>query len=130
MKFPSGSKIVIVCGEEEYMVSHLTSFQYIEVDGEVHETPFQAFEAVQMIKTPHFEGNRHVISMSSMKDAKTVVENGHPEGWGRVLDLSVKFDKLGISFSHSQQDVAPEAPQAPKVLTPVKFTSAGFINND
>lgn len=29
MKFPSGSKIVTVCGDEEYMVSHLTSFWYI-----------------------------------------------------------------------------------------------------
>lgn len=46
MKFPSGSKIVTVCGEEEYMVSHVTSFRYVEVEGEVHETLFQAFEAV------------------------------------------------------------------------------------
>lgn len=40
MKFPSGGKIVIVCGKEEYMVSHLTSFRYVEVEAEVHETPF------------------------------------------------------------------------------------------
>lgn len=130
MKFPIGSKIVTVCGEEEYMVSHLTSFLYIEVEREVHETPFQVFEVVQMIKTPHFEGRKPAVSMSSVKDARVVVENGHPEGWGRVLDLPLKFDKLGLSFSHSRQGLALEAPKAPGVLTPVKFTSARFISND
>lgn len=80
MKFPSDGRIVTVCGEEEYMVSHLTSFRYVEVEGEVHETPFQAFEIIQMIKTPLFEDKRHVASMSSLKDARAVVESGHPKG--------------------------------------------------
>ncbi|XP_050875925.1 uncharacterized protein LOC127079584 [Lathyrus oleraceus] len=99
MKFPSGGKIVIVCGEEEYM----------------------------MIKTPRFEDKRHVVSISSLKDARAVVESGHPEGWGRVLDLPLKSDKLGPRFSISQQGIAP---QAPKILTSMRFTSVGFINND
>ena len=102
MKFPSGGKIVTVCGKEEYMVSHLTSFRYVKVEGEVQETLFQAFEIVQMIKTPRFEDKRHVVSMSSLKDTRAVVESGHPEGWGRVLDLPLKFDKLGLDFSISQ----------------------------
>lgn len=102
MKFSSGSKIVTMCGEEEYMVSHLTSYQYIEVEGEVHETQFQAFEAVQMIKTSRSKDKRLAVSMSSFKDAIAVVENAHPEGWGHVLDLPFKYDKLGIGFSNSQ----------------------------
>lgn len=130
MKFPSGSKIVTVCGEEEYLVTHLTSFRYVEVEGEVHETPLHAFEAVQMIQTSRSKDKRPAVSMSSLKDARAVVENGHPKGWGRVLDLPLKFIKLGLGFSKSQQDVAPEAHKAPKVLTPVRFTGAGFINND
>lgn len=129
MKFPISSKIVTVYGEEEYMVSHLTSFKYIDLDGEVHETPFQAFEEVKMIKTPRSEDKKPAISMSSVKDARVVVENGHPEGWGRVLDIPPKFDKLGLSFSHSMQGLAPEAPKVPSVLTPIKFTSVGFISN-
>ena len=52
MKFPVQGKVVTVCGEEEFMVSHLTSFRYVEVEGEIHETPFQAFETVQVIKAP------------------------------------------------------------------------------
>ncbi|XP_050877813.1 uncharacterized protein LOC127081614 [Lathyrus oleraceus] len=68
MKYPIDGKIAIVCGEEEYIVSHLSSFRYVEVEGEIHETPFQAFEA------------------------------GHTEGWRRVLDLPPKFDKFSLGF--------------------------------
>lgn len=37
MKFLVGGKVIMVCGEEEYMVSHLASFLYVEVEGEFHE---------------------------------------------------------------------------------------------
>ena len=39
-------EIFTVQGEEEYMVSHLNSFLYVEMDGEFIETPFQHFEEV------------------------------------------------------------------------------------
>lgn len=62
-------------------MSHLSSFCYVEVEGEIHETPFQAFEVVQVIKAPQSEENKLVVQMSSLKDAKAVVDVGHPEGW-------------------------------------------------
>lgn len=40
LKFMIGSKLVVVEGEEDIMVSHLESFRYVEVGGEIHETPF------------------------------------------------------------------------------------------
>ena len=40
LKYPTKGKIIIVHGEEEYMVSHLNSFRYVEMDGEFIETPF------------------------------------------------------------------------------------------
>ena len=46
MKYPVKGRIVIVHGEEEYMVSHLNSFRYVEMDGEFIETPCQNFEEV------------------------------------------------------------------------------------
>ena len=46
LKYPTKGKIIIVHGEEEYMVSHLNSFRYVELDGEFIETPFQHFEEV------------------------------------------------------------------------------------
>lgn len=80
-----------------------------------------------MIKTLCSKDKRHVVSMSSLKDIRALVESGHPEGWGRVLDLPLKLNKLGLKFNISQQGIAP---QAPKILTPMRFTSVGFINND
>ena len=46
LKYPVKGKIVTVRGEEEYMVSYLNSFRYVEMDGEFIETPFQNFEEV------------------------------------------------------------------------------------
>ena len=47
-----------------------------------------------MIKTPRSEEKKFAVPMSSLKDARVVVESGHPEGWGRVLDLPPKFTSL------------------------------------
>lgn len=40
LKFMIGSKLVVVEGEDDIMVSHLEPFRYVEVGGEIHETPF------------------------------------------------------------------------------------------
>ena len=45
-EIPNQGKIIIFHGEEEYMVSHLNSFRYVELDGEFIETLFQHFEEV------------------------------------------------------------------------------------
>ena len=46
LKYTVKGRIVTVCGEEEFMVSHLNSFKYVEMDGEFIETSCQAFEVV------------------------------------------------------------------------------------
>lgn len=43
-----GNEQVMVEGEEDIVVSHLAQFSYVEVRGEIHENPFQAFEVVNM----------------------------------------------------------------------------------
>ena len=66
-KYPAEGKVITVCGEEEYIVSHLTSFRYVEVEGEIHETPFQAFETVHAVNFPPPEQKRKPeIVMSSL----------------------------------------------------------------
>lgn len=81
-------------GEEDIMVSHLESFRYVEVRGEIDETPFQAFEVVNMVMTPPMkESKKGELPMASWKNVKTVIETGHPEGWGRVLELPVIKDR-------------------------------------
>ena len=39
LKYPLQGEIVTVRGEEEYMLSHLNSFRYVEMDGEFIKTP-------------------------------------------------------------------------------------------
>ena len=109
------------------MVSHLNSFRYVEVEGEYHETPFQAFEAVHMIKAPQVENQRKSeSSIFSYKDAQAVVEAGDPEGWGHVLEVKPKFDKHCLGFRPSQPGMAPKAAN---LHTPIKFASGGIIHD-
>ena len=81
MKFFVRDKVVTVCGEEDYAVSNLSTFQYIEIEGEVHETPFQALETIQVVKTPCQEVYKAKVSMTSYKQDQATMESGHPEDW-------------------------------------------------
>ncbi|XP_058756794.1 uncharacterized protein LOC131630013 [Vicia villosa] len=128
LKFATQGKIVTICGEEEHVVSHLASFKYIDVEGEVHETPCQAFEAVQTIKIPYIEKKKLEAPMSSLKEAKAVVESGHPEGWGRVLDLPIKQDKCGIGYQVGQSS-SDGSFKKPGTFVPIKFSSAGIVKD-
>lgn len=68
------------------MVRHLGSFCNIEVGGEMHETPFQSFEVVNVeMVAPARELKNANFLMVSWKHARTDIEDGFPEGWGRVL---------------------------------------------
>lgn len=44
LKFMVGDKIIVIEGENDMLVRHLTSFRYIEAVGETLETPFQALD--------------------------------------------------------------------------------------
>ena len=64
------------------MISHLNSFCYVELDGEFVDTPFQHLEEVSdeieatkaVSSTPVI--TKHVPRMSSLKDARAVMEEG------------------------------------------------------
>ncbi|XP_058752438.1 uncharacterized protein LOC131625608 [Vicia villosa] len=56
-----------------------------KIEGEIHETPFQAFEAVNAVRTPPYEITKPETIMSSLKDAQVVAETGRVEGWGQIL---------------------------------------------
>ena len=61
--------------------------------------------------------------MVSFKEAKAIVESGHPAGWGRVLDLPAKFDKMGLGYNPSQ-----DQNRASSSKSFISFTSGGVIN--
>ncbi|XP_058729317.1 uncharacterized protein LOC131601500 isoform X2 [Vicia villosa] len=125
LKYPVDGKVVTVCGEEDYIVSHLSSFQYVEIEGEIHETPFQAFEAVNAVKTPLCELKKPETIMSSLKDAQVVVETGKSEGWGQMIDVRPKFNKNGLGFNPGRQSFTSPTSS----FTPVRFVRGGVIQD-
>lgn len=104
LKFIINGKMIMIDGEEDVLVSQLSSFRYIEVGGEIHETPFQAFEIATVLMAPlHDKGSKKSeLSMSSLKDTKAMIEAGHPEGWGRVLEMPINIDKSGLGYQPRQ----------------------------
>ena len=80
LKYPVNEKVVTICDEEEYTVSHLNSFWYVEMDGEFILTPCQTFEVIPPASTEDVSSIPKVTRvpprMASLKDAKVVVEEG------------------------------------------------------
>ncbi|KAI5406627.1 hypothetical protein KIW84_053098 [Lathyrus oleraceus] len=89
LKFVKNDKLVVVGGEKVLLVSHLSSFSYVEVEEEVG-TPFQALPIAQVKKTG--------APMSSLKDAQKAIENGSTNKWGRMVEIveNKNRDKLGF----------------------------------
>ncbi|KAI5433971.1 hypothetical protein KIW84_020996 [Lathyrus oleraceus] len=122
LKYVWNGQIVTVCGEEDILVSHLSSFKYVEVDGEIHETLCQAFETVALERVAFADQRKPGASIASYKQAKEVVDSGKAEGWGKMVDLPVKEDKFGIGYQPLQAEQGGQA-------GPSTFTSAGLMNH-
>ncbi|XP_058783353.1 uncharacterized protein LOC131658035 [Vicia villosa] len=109
LKYLANGKIVTVHGEEEYVVSHVNEYKYIEVNGEFIETPCQTFELVPQVvssakHTPTVpKVTRIPPTMASLKDAKAVVEEGGCTVWGQLIDVPYKSDKLGLGCTAGTQ---------------------------
>ena len=93
----------------------MNSFWYVELDGEFIETPFQHFEEVsQEIAATKAVSSTHVITkpvprMSSLKDARAVVEEGGCTIWGQLPDIPYKSDKFGLGFTSTSQKAVHHA---------------------
>ncbi|XP_058774425.1 uncharacterized protein LOC131648709 [Vicia villosa] len=109
LKYPANGKIVTVHGEEEYVVSYVNEYKYVEVNSEFIETPCQTFELVpQVVSTAKHtptvpKVTRIPPTMASLKDAKAVVEEGGCTVWGQLIDVPYKFDKLGLGCTTGTQ---------------------------
>ncbi|XP_050919836.1 uncharacterized protein LOC127137415 [Lathyrus oleraceus] len=94
-------KLVIVEGEEDIVVSHLMSFRYVEGEWEMREVTFQSFEVINVeIVCPAKDESKNVESpMASLKDTLTIIKDGHPQGWGRLLELPANKDHTGLGYN-------------------------------
>ncbi|KAI5431301.1 hypothetical protein KIW84_035467 [Lathyrus oleraceus] len=78
-------------GEKALLVSHLSSFSYIDAEDEVG-TPFQALSIAEPIekKSPSF---------ASYRDAKLAIECGAVAGLGKMIELEDNKSRVGIGYS-------------------------------
>ncbi|XP_058764021.1 uncharacterized protein LOC131637455 [Vicia villosa] len=100
---PQFEGIVVITGEEDLVINNLTTYRYVEVEGEVQETPFQALEIVSVDRLPVVENKRGPgAPLSSLNDAKAFLEAGVPHGpWGKLIDVYEKRDKYGLGYQPS-----------------------------
>ncbi|KAI5421371.1 hypothetical protein KIW84_044984 [Lathyrus oleraceus] len=91
LKFVKNKKMVVVGGEKALLVSHLSSFSYIDVEDEAG-TPFQALSIVEPIE-------KRTPSFASYKDAKLAIERGATAGLGKMIELEDNKSRAGIGYS-------------------------------
>ncbi|KAI5414903.1 hypothetical protein KIW84_040386 [Lathyrus oleraceus] len=91
LKFVKNKKLVVVGGERALLVSHLSSFSYIDTEVEVG-TPFQALSIAEPIE-------KRTPSFASYKDAKLAIERGATTGLGKMIELEDNESQAGIGFS-------------------------------
>ena len=114
LKFVKNGKLVIVGGDKALLVSHLSSFSYVEAKDEVG-TPFQAISIAAE--------KRLGASMSSLKDARKIVEEGNVDQWGRMVEVSDNKGRTGLGFQKGSSIARYEDMQ-------LNFHNRGFIHGN
>ncbi|XP_050908987.1 uncharacterized protein LOC127122740 [Lathyrus oleraceus] len=128
LKFITNHKMIVIIWEEDILVSHLTSFWYIEVDGEITETPFQSLEVVNMIAIQQtLDTSKSGPSMASWQGAKAVMESENAQDWGKVVEVKEKRDKFGLGYDPSSNKVGNQHDKEHIPSIEETFTSAGHI---
>ncbi|XP_050877333.1 uncharacterized protein LOC127081091 [Lathyrus oleraceus] len=131
MKFVVDNQLIIISGEEDFVVSHLSSFRYIEADEDALETSFQALEIANAtfveMKGPV---GKACSSFASLKSAKSSIEGGNPEGWGQLIDMREKHDRFGLGYVPSAAKGARAPTKDNTRSIQEVFLSIGFIHGD
>ncbi|KAI5398353.1 hypothetical protein KIW84_063949 [Lathyrus oleraceus] len=91
LKFVKNKKLVVVGGEKALLVSHLSSFSYIDVEDEVG-TSFQALSIAEPSK-------KGTSSFASYNDAKLAIEHGTTTGLGQMIKIEYNKSRAGIGYS-------------------------------
>jgi hypothetical protein len=129
LKFAVGDKLITVAGEEDIFVSHLSSFQYVEVSGEALETAFQALEVTNagavFEKTCVEKPKIHPISW---RNEKLLAKGRDSKGCEHLWDMPMKKDMYGLGYKPSiGKDGAAKMPIGNIQET---FCGAGFAHKD
>ncbi|XP_050876141.1 uncharacterized protein LOC127079815 [Lathyrus oleraceus] len=125
LKFLIDNKLVIICGEEDLLVSKLSLFRYVETNERVVEIPLHRLEFEEVSSTISNHDQSSTTILSSVRSAKQTLEKGSLASWGQVVNMAEKYDKSGSGF----RPLACKASPRMQKFNPVKFSSAGFQGN-
>ncbi|XP_017416451.2 uncharacterized protein LOC108327238 [Vigna angularis] len=112
LKYVMGDKLVIVVGEEDFLVSGPSSSRYIEVAEEALEKTFQSLEIVGNTYVEPFAVNPH-LSRASIMMAKVMLKDGyvHGKGLGRYgqgrafpLEVVENKNRYGLGYKPTKED--------------------------
>ena len=68
--------------------------------------------------------------MLSYHQAQMIFQFGHPEGWGRVLDLPTQTDKKGLGFMTGRNKSISTPLKTQDIPSPIQFVSGGVIHEE
>ena len=92
-------KLVVVGGDKALLVSHLSSFSYVEAEEEVG-TSFLALSIAEVKKTG--------APISFFKDAEKVIETGSSDQWGRMVEITENKNRAELGFQLRSFNVKAE----------------------
>lgn len=95
LKFIVRDKLIIMDGEEDILVSHLSSFKYIEANGKTLKTSFQALEVVVISRK---DDTQKDIPTPSCGKFSTMIKRGGPVSWGKVVEILDKKDRFRLGY--------------------------------
>lgn len=101
LKFINNNKMIVIGGEEDILVIHLTSFRYIDVDGETNVILFQSLEVLNVLTVQlKVEQSKSEPSMASWKGAKAIMEAGNVGVWGKLMEVHERRTGSGWDTNH------------------------------
>lgn len=82
LKFMFKDKLVIVCSEEDLLVSELSSYRYVETKEGITEVPLHCLEFKDVNSTTFNKDQSITMVLSSVRSARETLEKGPLYGWG------------------------------------------------
>lgn len=107
-------------------ISHLSSFIYIEADGETLEIPFQALEIIAIIRRIEVPKEK---STSPWENLSELIKGRDALGWGKLLDISDKKNWFGLGYKPANIGSQKNDQRKFHTLQDV-FHNAGYMDED
>ncbi|XP_050908914.1 uncharacterized protein LOC127122656 [Lathyrus oleraceus] len=120
LKFIIDDKLIIVEGEEDMFISHLSSFKYINTDGETLEIPFQSLKIAVVSR-------RKEKSISPWEKISKLIKGRDTQGWGKLLEKPEKKDRLRLGYIPANEGVQKRDQKKLCTLRET-FHGAGYID--